>query len=603
VTFVTATPDLSHVLLASPVALTDDFKVGFQGGIEHESLYEWSGAKAPSEAGTLQAVSLIPPAGGNSCGGTAPACVPAAEAGLRSAVGAGSNGDQLTHDGELMRNAVSTDGSRVVFESANGAGTKHLFVRDLGLSQTVQLDVPEEGVGGEAGDEEPQFVDASRDGSRIFFIDTQRLTQTATVPGSGQSNLYMCEVPVPSPGGQLECKLKDLAGNVQGVDLGVDTTGTYVYYVAGSPEAPSLYVQDVVSGDTHLIAALARADSPDWARALGWKRGESQSNLGVLTARVSGNGQYVAFMSKQSLTGYDNVDAVSGQPDEEVFLYDRDTGALRCVSCDPTGARPVGVLDPPEAGAKELALLVDRPGKWHGRWLAGSLPGWPQVELNSALYQPRNLDNDGRVFFDSADALVPGDANGKEDVYEYEPEGVGPESARCGPSSTSDTRTFEPARSFEVNGTSGEEGAGCVGLISSGTSNEESAFMDASGKGPGGEEGEDVFFMTAAKLAPQDLDTAMDVYDAHTCSTAVPCAPTTVDVPPACDTTDSCRTAPPAQPEVFGAPASATFSGPGNQSPPAAVKPAVKKKAAKCSRDKTRNKNGRCVKKPKKRKK
>ena len=33
---------------------------------------------------------------------------------------------------------------------------------------------------------------------------------------------------------------------------------------------------------------------------------------------------YLAFMSDRSLTGYDNTDAVSGQPDEEVYLYDAD---------------------------------------------------------------------------------------------------------------------------------------------------------------------------------------------------------------------------------------------------------------------------------------
>ena len=31
--------------------------------------------------------------------------------------------------------------------------------------------------------------------------------------------------------------------------------------------------------------------------------------------------------------------------DEEVYLYDSDSASLRCVSCNPTGARPVGVLD------------------------------------------------------------------------------------------------------------------------------------------------------------------------------------------------------------------------------------------------------------------
>ena len=50
-------------------------------------------------------------------------------------------------------------------------------------------------------------------------------------------------------------------------------------------------------------------------------------------------------MSERSLTGYDNRDANSGVPDEEVFLYDADTGRLVCASCNPTGARPVGLFE------------------------------------------------------------------------------------------------------------------------------------------------------------------------------------------------------------------------------------------------------------------
>ena len=75
---------------------------------------------------------------------------------------------------------------------------------------------------------------------------------------------------------------------------------------------------------------------------------------------------------------------------------------------------------------------------------------------------------------------------------------------------------------------------GCVGLISSGTSAEESAFLDAS------ENGDDVFFLTASRLVPQDVDTALDVYDAHVCSAASPCPPPSAAVTPACEG-DACQ--------------------------------------------------------------
>ena len=277
-------------------------------------------------------------------------------------------------------------------------------------------------------------------------------------------------------------------------------------------------------------------------------------------------------MSRRPLTGFDNRDARSGEPDEEVFEFDAATGGLVCASCDPSGARPTGVLEPTQV---QPELLVDRSDLWGEQWVAGSVPGWTNVSLENAYYQSRYLSDAGRLFFDSPVGLVSGDANGRQDVYEYEPQGLGPETARCGPSATGADQVFKAAHAFESEGVSGEEGAGCLGLVSSGTSGEESVFIDAGGMGPGGQEGEDVFFLTAAKLSPSDTDTALDVYDAHICSTALPCPSTAVSVPPACTNTDSCRAAPSPQPEVFGSPASATFSGPGNQAPPppAAAKP------------------------------
>ena len=47
-----------------------------------------------------------------------------------------------------------------------------------------------------------------------------------------------------------------------------------------------------------------------------------RDGLTGMTSRVSPNGEYQAFMSERSLTGYDNTDANSGVPDEEVYLYD-----------------------------------------------------------------------------------------------------------------------------------------------------------------------------------------------------------------------------------------------------------------------------------------
>jgi hypothetical protein len=185
-------------------------------------------------------------------------------------------------------------------------------------------------------------------------------------------------------------------------------------------------------------------------------------------------------------------------------------------------------------------LLVDRKQLWGGQGLAGSIPGWTGTGNAQARHQSRYLSDEGRLFFNSPVGLVPGDGNGKEDVYEFEPAGAG-----CA------------------------QPTGCQALISSGASSDESAFLDASATG------EDVFFMTSSKLVSADADEAFDVYDAHVCSTAVPCpSDAAVSAPSSCTSADSCRAAPAAQPSIFGAPASATFSGSGNA--PSAGKPPVK---------------------------
>jgi hypothetical protein len=310
----------------------------------------------------------------------------------------------------------------------------------------------------------------------------------------------------------------------------------------------NLYVSH--DGVIGLVAVLSNQDR-DWGGL----------SMRTLAARVSPDGRWLAFMSDRDLTGYDPQDVSSGQPDEEAYLYDGETGRLVCVSCDPTGARPVG-----ERGGSELLDGDEWSGS--GTWLAADLPGWTDIRGADVIRQPRYLSDSGRMFFDSYGALAPQDVNGTWDVYEYEPPGVG--------SCTAVSVTFS-VRS-----------GGCVGLVSSGSS----GFLDAS------ESGGDVFFLTAARLAPQDFDAALDVYDAQECTTAVPCPAVPAAAPPECVTADACRAASVPQPAVFGAPSSATFSGAGNISPAPVVAPpkkAAKKKAAKCPRGRRRSR-GRCVK-------
>ena len=148
------------MILSSEVPLTPGFPEGFEDGpsetaVQYQkNLYEWT-AGTPGTSGTLALANILPDKH------------PATVDGRLSALGAVN---------ENVRNAVSADGSRVVFESSEpGGNDRHLYVRDLALGQTVQLDMLGEGVITARCDEEPCSW-TRRDASRVFFTDTERLT-------------------------------------------------------------------------------------------------------------------------------------------------------------------------------------------------------------------------------------------------------------------------------------------------------------------------------------------------------------------------------------------------------------------------------------------
>jgi hypothetical protein len=519
-----ATPDLSHVVVSSSVGLTK----GTGGG-----LYEWS-------AGTSQLTYV----GSGNVGG--------------------KEGYYVTPN-----DAISDDGSRVIIKGES-EGLKGLLLRDTVKGETVQL-----------GGEPSQFGSVDNAGAMLQAASPDE----SKVIINENGNLEECEIV--EVGGHLHCNRSAIAPGVSvfAPILGASEDASYVYFATNSvltgeeqnaqgekalpgdcqqqQEAPAETCNVYVShdGTIKFIAVLSDADESDWGRNFdNYEDGWSASALDSLTARVSSDGRLVAFMSQRSLTGYDNTasngkncgEVEAGGPFEhpgpllcsEVYLYDAAAdggeGKIICASCNPTGARPLG---------------------------AAGVPAW-----TTALHQSRYLSdsgpNSGRLFFDSSDALVPQDMNDTEDVYEYEPAGVG----GC----------------TEAGATFSAQSGGCIGLISSGTSPAPSVFLDAS------ENGNDVFFLTAAQLSPRDADTSLDIYDARVDgSEPEPAKPVECQG-------DACQ-APVAAPED---PAQ-VFQGPGNfVAPPVAVpKSSRAKKVAKCKHGFVKNKQGRCVKSKSKRKK
>ena len=407
------------------------------------SLYEWSAA------GGVKLVSVLP--------GELPAQPSVAN-------GFGAQGNGCGTGQTIERGAVSADGSRVFWTFVPKSGATRLLARVNG-TETVQLDAKQGGTGN-AGN--GKFRAASADGSRVVFMDNGKL-----VPGAGEGGLYRYDFAA-APG----TRLTDLTpaaqpAGVEGV-LGASDDTSSVYFVATGvlTEAANERGEKATAGGHNLyvwregqgiafIAALQVEDDHDW-----------NPEPHEQTARVSPDGSTLAFVSRASLTGYDNLaegaegcqltdegELVGDRHCNEVYRFDAASGSLSCASCTPTFARPRG---------------------------PASLPAW-----SSPFQQPRYLSADGgRLFFQTLDGLDPHDANGRQDVYELERAGVG--------SCDAAAPTFSAGA------------GGCLFLVSTGGSGDESFLLDAS------EDGRDVFFSTRERLVGQDIDERYDVYDART---------------------------------------------------------------------------------------
>jgi hypothetical protein len=379
-------------------------------------------------------------------------------------------------------NAVSADGSRIFFTAPdpgraappsgpgcwNGA-TEHapqLYLRTAG--QTFELSEPEPGVTDPTGQHHSQYVGASEDGSRVFFVTETELTKD----DEGIHDLELYEWEAEGTGGCAQAKgclirvsrgeSGETAAGVYAVPA-VSADGSAVYFSADGVLAHgaqpghcstdrtstcNLYRYDTATNAITYIATVNAIDLGD----------QSYTSIGVNSrsnSYTTPGGRYALFASSRALTGYSTARASSsdcrGLPDtqgesnghcDELYRYDSATAGLTCVSCNPSGAPPVS------------NALFDR------------------SVFESPAGPPRAMSNDGSyVFFDSADALVPQDTNGTLDVYQWH--------------------------------------EGRISLISSGHDSAPSFFLGASS------DGSNVFFGTHARLVSQDTDSNGDIYDAR----------------------------------------------------------------------------------------
>ena len=427
-----------------------------------------SGAELPSD----------PTTGGNTYSWT--------EAGGLHLVGILPNETPAPNGATLAGNiiaSISKDASRAVF-NADG----RLYVRiddsrtlEAGASERTIDPDPNPGPGlGEAG------ITAS--GSTVLFVAHSELTndantgESAGVATDAGADLYSYDVATEH---LTDLTVDDNAAdaatgaNVQSV-LGATPDGSYIYFTAtgdlaggATPGQSSLYVWH--EGHIEFVAD-AEGRSP-----------------GLL---VTADGRHAVFSSTTSLTGYDNADPQTGQPHMELFEATLGAGIV-CVSCRVDGARSTA----------DTTL----------RTLRGMVVA---------------SDDGRRVFFASADAVLPQATSGLRQVFEYD--------------------------------------SGTVSAISRLGSPFNAEILGASPSG------NDVFFNTADDPVPSPTDGDSVVFDARV-GGGFP-----VSSRAQCEGA-SCRAAP-NPPPVLGSAASASFSGAANLAPPPpapAVKPRVLTRAQK----------------------
>ncbi len=331
--FQAASADLSHVTFTE----TSPLAQGAQYGVEN--LYEWA-------EGALRLVTWLPDGTAVTGSLAARANTPAYEA------------------------VVSSDGSHVLF-TYGGA----LYDRIDG-QRTVQVNEQRGGPGPSGGG---SLQAATADGSKVFFLDESKLTANSTA-AAGEPDLYECALPA----GASKCELADLTVAKAGEHADVlevaplgSHDSSYVYFVANGVLASNTreftdsegmsVVEGAQAGKENLYlwngektTFISTGGVNYYGRSGGWQ--------------TSPDGKWLSFLSKRSLTGYDNVEPpgepplVVSETATELFLYSAGSGShpptLACASCNPTGEPPVAGYEAPsqvEQGGNRLRF-----GRWRG---------------------------------------------------------------------------------------------------------------------------------------------------------------------------------------------------------------------------------------------
>jgi hypothetical protein len=503
------------------------------------------------------------------------------------------NWNALSADGRtIFFTALSgqTKGIRVPCPSGSGANkgipvpASELYARvdgELEDAHTVAVSQPEckevKCKEAEASPSDAQFVSASADGSKAFFLDTQMLTDVATegtgsavgglcIETKSECNLYLYDFGRPAGENLIDVSAGDSSGlgpRVQGV-VATSADGSHVYFVAKGvlagrnaagaepvAGAENLYVYERdgahPAGHTALIASLLASDSENWE--------------GSFLVNVTPDGRFLVFSSHGALTR----DDVRGDDAAQIFRYDAASEELVRVSVGNDGFNDNGNAGVGNATIVPAGATVEHAGPARG--------------------DPTMSDDGSYVFFQSPVALTPHALN---DVV------AGHEALRGKTIYAQNVYEWHAGHVYLISDGHdvGTALTGCTGRIGEKQQSEKSESFESDVCLLGaGASGSDVFFTTGDRLVPEDTDTQVDIYDARVCEPASgnPCvAPEPPQLPPCGG--EACHGIPAQIPSLL-APGTASFNGEGNIVPPP---PAVTRKTVKCERGFVKRHN-RCV--------
>jgi hypothetical protein len=327
------------------------------------------------------------------------------------------------------RNPVTADAQRMVLTSpaATDANNRaRLWILD-GAGPARPLTGPP------AADE--RYDAGSADLRTVVLSTKDALTPDDT--DGGQIDLYAADTAADPPvitrisgGDGTTCSLAGLTGCEARTVL-VSADGSSVVFVSPEVLAPgatangaNLYVRR--GATTVLAATLPATDAP------------VTSTDPARDARISADGTRLAFLTAKALTADDTDTAV------DLYLFDAVAGRLTRLSQGPAGGN----------SGDAVLFFASRPA----------------YGLSNLGVPPRSLSADGAcAFFETAEALVPGDTSGVTDVY-----------ASCDGTTT---------------------------LVSAGTGADDSHFVNNSA------DGDDAFIITTDALSVADLDGGPSIYD------------------------------------------------------------------------------------------